>query len=307
MHERFVVHRDTGVERAVRHTRPIALRDMVSILLLLDALLHVALGVYHFEHSVHDALLYFGIALAQCAYALTLRRTQSGALRAVVLLGNCFNLFLLNSVTFHGNILFQTVAAATDHVHVASVASTVSALRFDWLDLHSAIFEALSIIVSTRLLFTLRTTRPVLPGRLGLAPLLIAMLALAACTANPDIPDLNAQPTAHETDEGLPLGTNNQESVYAGALCVPSATVRQYNVAAINVEITLNRYLDYDPQGRMYVLEEDLARVRADKRRTEQEARAGPARSPPSRSACRATRSSRSRCAWTRASACASR
>jgi hypothetical protein len=33
---------------------------------------------------------------------------------------------------------------------------------------------------------------------------------------------------------------------------------------AIDLEITLNRYLDYDPEGRMYVLEDDLARVRAE-------------------------------------------
>lgn len=33
-------------------------------------------------------------------------------------------------------------------------------------------------------------------------------------------------------------------------------------MAAINVEISLNRYLDYDHQGRMYVLEQDLARAK---------------------------------------------
>ena len=51
------------------------------------------------------------------------------------------------------------------------------------------------------------------------------------------------------------------ETVYAGALCDSGAPVRAYQVAAINVEISLNRFLDYDPVGRMYVLEEDLARA----------------------------------------------
>ena len=53
-----------------------------------------------------------------------------------------------------------------------------------------------------------------------------------------------------------------EETVYAGAQCDPGAPVRAYQVAAINVEISLNRFLDYDPEGRMYVLEEDLALAR---------------------------------------------
>lgn len=40
--------------------------------------------------------------------------------------------------------------------------------------------------------------------------------------------------------------------------------MRRYDIAAIHVEITLNRYMDYDPEGRMYVLEGDLGRVRAE-------------------------------------------
>ncbi|MEP7200799.1 MAG: multicopper oxidase domain-containing protein, partial [Chloroflexota bacterium] len=71
-----------------------------------------------------------------------------------------------------------------------------------------------------------------------------------------------SSPTAHESAEGLPLGSDNQETVYPAALCPASAPIRLYNVVAINVEITLNRYLDYDPQGRMYALAEDLNRVR---------------------------------------------
>ena len=58
------------------------------------------------------------------------------------------------------------------------------------------------------------------------------------------------------------LGSQTGESVYAGAACPASAPVRGYHLAAINVEITLNRYLDYERHGRMYVLEENLARVR---------------------------------------------
>src|SRR5213080_1647711 len=46
------------------------------------------------------------------------------------------------------------------------------------------------------------------------------------------------KPTAHETEEGLVLGAETAESVYAGAACPAGALVREYHVVAINVEIT---------------------------------------------------------------------
>ena len=39
-----------------------------------------------------------------------------------------------------------------------------------------------------------------------------------------------------------------------GGKCPATAPVRQYNVSAINVEITLNQWLDFYP-GYMYVLD----------------------------------------------------
>ncbi|MDP6063664.1 MAG: multicopper oxidase domain-containing protein [SAR202 cluster bacterium] len=67
----------------------------------------------------------------------------------------------------------------------------------------------------------------------------------------------------HGQTEGLTLGGGEmEESVYSGAQCDLAAPVRRYDIAAISVEITLNRFLDYDPEGRMYVLEDELARVR---------------------------------------------
>ncbi len=68
---------------------------------------------------------------------------------------------------------------------------------------------------------------------------------------------------AHGRSEGLALGMREiTESVVPGSRCALGAPLRHYDVAAINVEITLNRFLDYDPEGRMYVLEADLERVR---------------------------------------------
>ena len=42
-----------------------------------------------------------------------------------------------------------------------------------------------------------------------------------------------------------------------GGLCPKTAAVRNYDISAINVEITLNQWLDYYP-GYMYALTENL-------------------------------------------------
>jgi FtsP/CotA-like multicopper oxidase with cupredoxin domain len=90
-------------------------------------------------------------------------------------------------------------------------------------------------------------------------------------------PTLDGGPTAHEADEGLLLGRDDSaESVLPATLCAAAAPTRAYNIVAINVEMTLNRYLDYDPEGRMYVLEEELERVRAEEAQNKA-ARAGQA------------------------------
>ncbi|RME44148.1 MAG: hypothetical protein D6791_13805, partial [Chloroflexi bacterium] len=45
--------------------------------------------------------------------------------------------------------------------------------------------------------------------------------------------------------------------------CDPAMDDRIYNIAAINVKITLNRFGDHDPTGFMYVLEQNIPAVRA--------------------------------------------
>jgi FtsP/CotA-like multicopper oxidase with cupredoxin domain len=49
-----------------------------------------------------------------------------------------------------------------------------------------------------------------------------------------------------------------------GQPCPTSAPVRSYNVSAIDVNITLNRYGDHDPLGKMYVLNDRIPDVRAE-------------------------------------------
>src|SRR5205823_1702114 len=107
----------------------------------------------------------------------------------------------------------------------------------------------------------------------ALAPLtMLLVLAAAAVGALADEPSAEehdgqvpfGDASAHEAAQGFPLAANEAETVTAGLGCVPDAPVRAYQIVAINVEMTLNRFLDYDPQGRMYILEEDLGRVRAE-------------------------------------------
>jgi len=87
----------------------------------------------------------------------------------------------------------------------------------------------------------------------------------ASPTPHPDDGhDDEATPGGHAGDEGLVLRPQAEESVYAAARCPSDAPVREFNVAAINVEISLNRFLDYDPLGRMYVLEDELSRAQAE-------------------------------------------
>ena len=48
-----------------------------------------------------------------------------------------------------------------------------------------------------------------------------------------------------------------------GGRCPSTAPVKEYDISAINAEITLNAWLDYYP-GVMYVLTENLDKVRAE-------------------------------------------
>jgi FtsP/CotA-like multicopper oxidase with cupredoxin domain len=84
-------------------------------------------------------------------------------------------------------------------------------------------------------------------------------------------------PSGHEGSEGLRLASAHaSETVVRGPRCPATAPVRTYGIVAINVEITLNRYLDHDPNGQMYILEEDLPRLRQEEAQN-REARTSPA------------------------------
>lgn len=85
------------------------------------------------------------------------------------------------------------------------------------------------------------------------------------------------RPSGHEGSEGFRLASEHaRETVVRGPQCPSTAPVREYKIVAINIEVTLNRFLDHDPKGRMYVLEEDLPRLRQEEAQN-REARAGKA------------------------------
>lgn len=69
--------------------------------------------------------------------------------------------------------------------------------------------------------------------------------------------------SAHEQTQGFVLQAASAAATPPAA-CVAGAPMRAYEVSAIDVDITYDRYLDHDPQGRMYVLDEDVSRVRAE-------------------------------------------
>ncbi len=70
----------------------------------------------------------------------------------------------------------------------------------------------------------------------------------------------------HDNDEGLVLGPATAESVAEGARCSSDAPVRGYDIVSLAVDITLNRFGDHDPQGRMYALASSVPDVRAAER-----------------------------------------
>lgn len=153
--------------------------------------------------------------------------------------------------------------------------------------------------------FNLKHSRQLLRRRLGYALLVIAASFLVVTCARASSPEAIASgstnttssdypyvapasasltdpattPIGHEAGEGFTLGTPPAETVYPGALCPLGAPVRKYDIVAINVEITLNRYLDYEPQGRMFVLEQDLEWVRKEEAQN-RDARVGKAEPP---------------------------
>jgi FtsP/CotA-like multicopper oxidase with cupredoxin domain len=82
-----------------------------------------------------------------------------------------------------------------------------------------------------------------------------------------------------QMDRSFFLGpTGVSESVTTGGACPKGAPVKEYDISAINVEVTLNQWLDFHP-GYMYVLTENLEKVRKEEK-ANKEARDKPGYDP---------------------------
>ncbi len=76
----------------------------------------------------------------------------------------------------------------------------------------------------------------------------------------------NGMSTMHQYDgQGYLLASQPgvEPVATSGGRCPSTAPVRKYDISAINVEITLNQWLDFYP-GYMYVLTENVEKVRAE-------------------------------------------
>jgi uncharacterized cupredoxin-like copper-binding protein len=81
-----------------------------------------------------------------------------------------------------------------------------------------------------------------------------------------------------QMDRSYFLGPASGESVSTGGRCPKGAPVKTYDISAINVEITLNQWLDFHA-GYMYVLTENIDKVRQEEK-TNREARKKPGFDP---------------------------
>lgn len=79
----------------------------------------------------------------------------------------------------------------------------------------------------------------------------------------------------HQGDDGLTLAAGPHAAATPGGGCGADQPVRSFDVVATDVVITLNRFLDHDPRGRLFALEEDLERVRAEEAANEAARAAG--------------------------------
>jgi hypothetical protein len=95
----------------------------------------------------------------------------------------------------------------------------------------------------------------------------VAGIALALAAPHPPrtaaASSLGQDPSGHQALEGLGLVSVPHAEVHHATTCRAGAPVRRYDVVALAVDITVNRYGDHDPRGRMYALESRLTAVRA--------------------------------------------
>ncbi len=72
---------------------------------------------------------------------------------------------------------------------------------------------------------------------------------------------------AHAMSQGVPLRiSTTEESVTSGGRCPDGVPIKNFDISAINVQITLNRFMQFFP-GYLYALTEDLPKVREEEKK----------------------------------------
>lgn len=76
---------------------------------------------------------------------------------------------------------------------------------------------------------------------------------------------------AGSIEHSRPAEAQTAPAVASTGVCPSEAPLKSFDVAAIDVDITLNRFGDHDPKGKMYVLSKDIQRVRAEEEKPARE------------------------------------
>jgi multicopper oxidase len=251
------------------HLRPTSYRSLAAMCCLGAGVVHLLVAPEHFQEWWGYGCFFLALAIFQTLYGLGLAAPAGPLARreAYLLVGITANLLVLG---------FYAVTRTRGIPLFGPHAGELEPLGGP--DILAAVLETGTLALLTRDL-----RRVARPGRTMarllqcVGPAVAASLALAVCVSPAGAGEHDSAtggPARHKA-QGLPLAAGSgRESVTPGGRCPPGAPVREYRIAAINVEITLNRFLDYDPKGRMYVLEEELERVRQEEARN-REARAG--------------------------------
>jgi hypothetical protein len=92
-----------------------------------------------------------------------------------------------------------------------------------------------------------------------------AALAVGACNVMPRL-DAGSRAPKVAGPGGGPGAASDGAATGAASACPAGTPVRSYDVSAIHVDMTLNRFGDHDPFAFMYVLDRDVPAVRAQER-----------------------------------------
>ena len=259
--------------------------------------IHLAVAPEHVEEWWGYGLFFVVVALFQGLYGVGLLwpRLGVGHERSYLLLGLTVNLIIIQFYIITRTVGIPLLGPHAGEIEAAGV-----------LDLICCLLEIAAVIFLTRLVLQLGSSK----GSLGLSTSVTAVISLIllvlTLSTGHSHTHSHERASLHEISSGHPRvvadhggqadasplrphsshttmhvsakpggdvslkSDSTRENVSPGPRCPSTALVRAYNLLAINVEITLNRFLDYDPNGRMYVLEEELERVRREETQNQQ-------------------------------------